>query len=94
MAPRRITTMLGISNPRLIQAFGAREIAAGSWCSTSRIPLCRYGAGAGDAMDAAVLVTGLRLGNQERRGAAAAMLFVLGAAALDIAVASAPTLRE
>jgi hypothetical protein len=39
VAPRRITTMLGISNPRLIQAFGAREIAAGSWCSTSRIPL-------------------------------------------------------
>jgi hypothetical protein len=53
-----------------------------------------WGRVAGDAMDAAVLVTGLRLGNQERRGAAAAMLFVLGAAALDIAVASAPTLRE
>ena len=29
LASRRITTMLGVANPRLVQAFGAREIAAG-----------------------------------------------------------------
>ncbi len=36
-----------------------------------------WGRVAGDAMDAAVLATGLGYGNRQRGGAAAAMLFVL-----------------
>ena len=95
LAARRITAMLGVANPRLVQAFGAREVAAGLMVLNkpdAAMPV--WGRVAGDAMDAAVLATGLRWGNRQRRGAAAAMLFVLGAAALDVAVATALRNRE
>lgn len=95
LASRRITTMLGVASPRLVQAFGAREIAAGLMVLNkpdTALPI--WGRVAGDAMDTAVLATGLTSGNRHRRAAAAAMLFVLGAAALDIAVASALSQRE
>ena len=92
---RRITRMLGVGTPGLIKAFGAREIAAGLMVLTkpdAAVPV--WNRVVGDAMDAAILATGLRRGNPQRGGAGAAMLFVLGAAALDIAVAVALTRRD
>ena len=95
LASRRITTRLGVANPKLVLAFGAREIAAGLMVlNKPDMAMPVWGRVAGDAMDAAVLATGLRSGNRQWRGAAAAMLFVLGAAALDVAIASALSQRE
>ena len=95
VASRRITTMLGVANPTLVQAFGARGIAAGLMIlSKPDTAMPVWSRVAGDAMDVAVLATGLRFSNRQWRGAAAAMLFVLGAAALDVAVASALSQRE
>lgn len=95
LASRRITAALGVGNPLLVQAFGAREVAAGLMVlSKPDMAMPVWGRVMGDAMDAAVLATGLGYRNRQRSGAAAAMLFVLGAAALDVAVATALTRRE
>lgn len=95
LASRRIAAALGVGSPVLVQAFGAREIAAGLMVLNkpdTAMPV--WGRVAGDAMDAAVLATGLGSGNRQRQGVAWAMLFVLGAAALDVAVATALSHRE
>lgn len=92
---RRIAHTLGLGSPALVQAFGAREVAAGLMVlgqPDSSAPV--WGRVAGDAMDAAVLATGLGRDNPKRQGAAWAMLFVLGATALDVAVASSLARRE
>jgi hypothetical protein len=95
LASRRIAAALGVATPRLVQAFGAREVAAGLMVlNKPDIAMPVWGRVAGDAMDAAVLVTGLRYGNRQRNWAGAAMLFVIGAAALDIAVAMALSQRQ
>jgi hypothetical protein len=95
LASRRIAATLGVATPGLVQAFGAREVAAGLMVlNKPDMAMPVWGRVAGDAMDAAVLATGLRLGNRQRSGAAAAMLFVLGAAALDVAIATALSRRE
>ncbi len=94
-ASRRIAHTLGLDSPRLIQAFGAREVVAGLMVlgqPDASTPV--WGRVAGDAMDVAVLATGLGSDNPKRHGAAWAMLFVLGATALDIAVAASLTRRE
>jgi hypothetical protein len=94
-ASRRIAAALGVGSPTLIKAFGVREFAAGLMVlnkpDTAMLVWSRV---AGDAMDAAVLASGLRFGNRRRGGAAAAMLFVLAATALDVAVATALSRRE
>jgi hypothetical protein len=60
LAPRRIAAALGVASPELVQAFGAREIAAGLMVLNkpdTATPV--WNRVAGDAMDAAVLATGL-----------------------------------
>lgn len=95
LASRRIVGMLGVGSSRLIQAFGARELATGlTLLARPDTAMPVWGRVAGDAMDAAVLAIGLSRGNHRRGKAGAALLFVLGAAALDIAVATALTRRE
>ena len=95
LASRRISRALGVGSSGLVQAFGAREVAAGLMVlgkPDTAMPV--WGRVVGDAMDAAVLATGLGGNNRQRHGAAWAMLFVLGAAALDVAVASSLTRRD
>jgi hypothetical protein len=95
LASRRIAATLGVATPRLVQAFGAREVAAGLMVLNkpdTAMPL--WGRVVGDAMDAAMLTTGLKSANRRRGNSAAAMLFVLGAMALDLAVATALSQRE
>ncbi len=95
LASRRIAAGLGVGSPALIKAFGAREIAAGLMVLNkpdTAMPV--WGRVAGDAMDAAVLVTGLGSGNRQRGGALAALAFVLAATALDVAVAGALSRRD
>jgi hypothetical protein len=95
LASRRIAAKLGVGSPGLVQAFGVREIAAGFMVLNkpdTATPV--WGRVAGDAMDAAVLATGLGSGNPQRGGAKAALLFVLAATALDVVVAAALSRRE
>jgi hypothetical protein len=95
LASRRVATKLGVGSPGLVQAFGAREIAAGFMVLNkpdTAMPV--WGRVVGDAMDAAVLATRLGSGNPQRGGAKAALLFVLGATALDVVVAAALSRRE
>lgn len=95
LASRRIAATLGVSTPKLVQTFGIREVATGLMVLNkpdTAMPV--WGRVAGDIMDAAVLATGLGYGNRQRSGAAAAMLFILSAAALDIAVATTLSRRE
>lgn len=95
LASRRIAAALGVGSPGLVKAFGAREVAAGLMVLNkpdTAMPV--WSRVAGDAMDAAVLVTGLRSSNRQRGGAVAALAFVLVATALDVAVAGALSQRE
>lgn len=95
LASRRIAAALGVGSPVLVQAFGAREVAAGLMVLNkpdTAMPV--WGRVAGDAMDAAVLASGLGYRNRHQGRAMAALLFVLGAAALDMAVATALSRRE
>ena len=90
LASRRIAHTLGVGSPSLVKVFGAREIAAGLMVLNkpdTAMPV--WGRVVGDAMDAAVLATGLGSGNRHRGGAASALVFVLAATALDVAVATA-----
>lgn len=90
LTSRRIATMLNVASPRLVRAFGFREVAAGLMILNkpdTAMPV--WGRVVGDVMDAAMLAPGLGYGNRQRGRAAAAMLFVLSAAALDVAVATA-----
>ena len=94
-ASRRIAAALGVGSPGLVKVFGAREVAAGLMVLNkpdTAMPV--WGRVVGDAMDAAVLATGLRYGNRQRNGAAAALVFVLVAGALDVAVAASLNRRE
>ena len=94
LASRRVAAMVGVGSPVLVQAFGAREVAAGLMVLNkpdTALPV--WGRVAGDAMDVAVLASSLGRRNR-RNGAAGALLFVLAATALDIAVATALTRRE
>ncbi len=95
LASRRVAAMVGVGSPALVQAFGAREVAAGLMVLNkpdTALPV--WGRVAGDAMDIAVLASSLGRRNRQRNGAAGALLFVLAATALDIAVATALTRRE
>ena len=95
LASRRVAAMVGVGIPALVQAFGAREVAAGLMVLNkpdTALPV--WGRVAGDAMDIAVLASSLGRRNRQRNGAAGALLFVLAATALDIAVATALTRRE
>jgi hypothetical protein len=95
LASRRIANALQVGSPTLVRSFGAREVAAGFMVLSQpdmATPIwARVG---GDAMDAAVLLTGLRSHNGQRSNVAAALLFVLGAAVLDVTVATALSRRE
>ena len=95
LASRRIAESLGVGTPTLVKAFGAREIAAGLMVLNApdqAMPV--WGRVAGDALDVAVLATGLGSDNRQRGGAVGAMLFVLVAAAVDVAVATSLNRRE
>jgi hypothetical protein len=95
LTARRISKMMGIASPKVVWAFGAREVASGVMVlKKPDVAMPIWSRVAGDAVDAAVLLACLKAGNRQRRAAAVAMLLVLGAATLDVAVASALSRRE
>lgn len=89
LAPGAIKRHVGTpGSPLLLQAYGLREIGAGAAILLSDRPVGMvWGRVVGDALDIATLVPALHPDNPHRAGAVGAMAFVLGATALDVAVA-------
>ena len=89
LAPGSIKRNTGTPGPgALLQAYGLREIGAGVAILLSNRPASTVWIRvAGDALDIATLVPALGPDNPQRKAALGAMAFVLGATALDVAVA-------
>lgn len=85
-APRAFCRWLGMGgHERLIQAYGAREVATGIGILTAGDPTPWVrGRVAGDVLDLTTLATGLHRGNPRRGNVVAAMAAVLGVTAIDL----------
>ena len=84
LAPRQITRALGMQgSENLVRAYGFREIASGlvTLSPDKHIGLCSRLAG--DALDAATLMRGMRDDNPKRDNVALALTMVLGVTLLD-----------
>ncbi len=93
-AGRELAQTLGLRDPELVQAFGAREVANGLIVLThpdSALPM--WGRVAGDALDLAVLASALGSRNRQRHNVAWAMIMAVGVTVLDVACAVALTRR-
>ncbi len=86
LAPRAMSRLIGMpGNDGLLRFIGVRELASGAGLLTQRKATpWLWSRVAGDAMDLAVLGTGLRPSNPYRGRAAGAMLTVAAITALDV----------
>ena len=90
LAPRRVTRALGMEgNEVLIQAYGAREIGAGIMSLSVDKQLGLWSRVAGDGIDIATLMTGLRHDNPKRDNVSIALAAVIGVTILDVVGAQA-----
>ena len=85
IAPRQITRALGMS---------AREIGAGILCLSIDKPAGLWSRVAGDGVDIATLLTGMRSDNPKRDNVMLALAVVLGVTVLDAVAAQATTSRH
>lgn len=86
-AARRVTRGLGVrGSETIVRAFGAREIAAGALCLSSRKRAGTWSRVAGDMLDLAALGAALR-GSARKRNVTLALGFVAGATLLDVLTA-------
>jgi hypothetical protein len=86
LAPRALTRALGMEGSEaLVRAYGVREIGAGVMTLSPDKGLGLQSRVAGDALDIATLLTGLRGDNPKRNNVAIALTMVLGVTLLDIA---------
>jgi len=90
LAPKWLGERLNLADrPGLLQAYGARELAAGAGLLSGKNPepwvWSRVG---GDALDIATLGAALRRGGSGQRGALIALVMVLGVTALDVLCAA------
>ena len=92
LAPRSVGRAIGLEDhARLIQAFGVREIAAGAVILAADDPVAwLWTRVAGDALDGAVLASGLGAGNPDRARTLLALAAVAPVVALDVAYARMP----
>jgi hypothetical protein len=89
LAPRALTRWLGMEgHETLVRAYGIREIGAGIMTLSPDKGLGLQSRVAGDALDIATLLAGLRGDNPKRDNVAIALAMVLGVALLDIAGAT------
>src|SRR3954469_19672884 len=94
-APERITRALGMEGQEnLIRAYGFREIGAGVLSLSIEKKAGLWSRVAGDALDIATLMAGLRDDNPKRDNVAIALTMVAGITLLDIAAAQAVTVRH
>jgi hypothetical protein len=95
LAPRQITRALGMEGKEaLVRAYGAREIGAGILCLSIDQPVGLWNRVAGDGIDIATLLTGMKSGNPKRDNVMWALAVVLGVTALDVIAAQATTKRH
>jgi hypothetical protein len=86
LAPRALTRWLGMDgHETLVRAYGMREIGAGIMTLSPDKGLGLQSRVAGDALDIATLLAGLRGDNPKRDNVAIALAMVLGVTLLDIA---------
>jgi hypothetical protein len=89
LAPRALTRWLGMDgHERLVRAYGMREIGAGIMTLSPDKGLGLQSRVAGDALDIATLLAGLRTDNPKRDNVMIALAMVLGVTLLDIAGAT------
>jgi len=90
LAPRALTRALGMEGSEaLVRAYGLREIGAGIMTLSPDKGIGLQSRVAGDALDIATLLAGLRGDNPKRDNVAIALAMVVGVTLLDIAGAAA-----
>src|SRR4051812_17436759 len=88
LAPQRITRALGMEGQEsLVRAYGFREVAAGMLSLSIEKKAGFWSRVAGDGLDIATLVAGLRDDNPKKGNVALALVMVGGITLLDIATA-------
>jgi hypothetical protein len=86
LAPRALTRALGMEGSEtLVRAYGVREIGAGIMTLSPDKGLGLQSRVAGDSLDIATLLAGLRADNPKRDNVMIALAMVLGVTLLDIA---------
>ena len=84
-----LSRLLGLGQPSLVRAFGARELAAGVYVLASPdAPAGLWARVGGDLLDLAVLGSALGPSNRNRGAAVIATLMVAGVTALDVLCAT------
>src|SRR3954467_15387366 len=95
LAPERITRALGMEGREgLVRAYGFREVAAGVLSLSVEKKAGLWSRVAGDGLDIATLMTGLRDDNPKKDNVAMALMMVGGITLLDIAAAKAVSARH
>ena len=95
VAPGRITRALGMEGKEgLVRAYGAREVLAGIVSLSADKQTGLWSRLAGDGLDVAALVPGLRDDNPKRDNVGLALAVVLGVTLLDVIGAQATTARH
>jgi len=95
IAPAQITRALGMEGKEaLVRAYGAREIGAGILCLSIDEPIGLWNRVAGDGIDIATLLTGMKSDNPKRDNVMLALAVVLGVTVLDVVAAQATTTRH
>src|SRR3954462_1623576 len=95
VAPERITRALGMEGQEsLVRAYGFREIAAGMLSLSVEKKAGLWSRVAGDGLDIATLMAGLRDDNPKKGNVAMALMMVGGITLLDIAVAKELSARH
>jgi hypothetical protein len=88
LAPERITRALGMEGQEsLVRAYGFREVAAGVLSLSIEKKAGLWSRVAGDGLDIATLMAGLRDDNPKKGNVAMALMMVGGITLLDIAAA-------
>jgi hypothetical protein len=94
-APERITRALGMEGQEsLVRAYGFREVAAGMLSLSIEKKVGLWSRVAGDGVDLATLMAGLRGDNPKKANVAMALMMVGGITLLDIAVAKGVSARH
>jgi hypothetical protein len=95
LAPERITRALGMEGQEsLVRAYGFREVASGMLSLSAEKQTGLWSRVAGDGLDIATLMKGLRDDNPKKGNVAMALMMVGGITLLDIAVAKEVSARH
>lgn len=95
LAPGRITRMLGMEGKEgMVRAFGAREIGHALLTLSPDKTVGLWSRVAGDGVDIATLMGGLREDNPKRENVATALVMVMGITLLDVIAAQSTAVRH